>query len=122
MDTKSEIFSITVHAIFLIAFLFECWRTFFGSDKHAKIVRNKLLYKFKYPLFWVYSLGFIFVSFIIESDYFTKDINKDILQNIRKSIKLGWIVFITSFFAQAGYTISLGCIVVFLALFFKIFI
>lgn len=122
MDSKSEIFSIIVHAIFLVAFLFECYRTFFGSDKHAKTIRRKLLYKFKYPLFWLYCLGFIFISFIIENNYFTKDINKDLINNIRKSIKLGWIVFITTFFAQAGYTISLACIVVFLALYFKIFI
>lgn len=122
MNQISENFSIFIHGFFLCAFLFEVFRTFFGKDKHSKIVRDKLLYKFKYPLFWIYCLGFIFISLFVELDYFTKNIDKELIYNVRKSIKLGWIVFITSFFAQAGYTISLGCIVVFLALFFKIFI
>ena len=120
MEISTNNLSFVIHSIFLSLFIFEILKLLFGKDVGSSFARKQFKKKFTRPLFWFYLIIFIIISLILNNDDLMKNIDNKKLAIFKQSINLGWVVFITTFFAQAGFTIALALIVAFLYMFFKI--
>jgi hypothetical protein len=120
MELYTNTVLLIVRTILLFLLLFEFFKLIFSKGKRVKTARAKFMYKFTYPIFWIYIIIFLGLTIFINNNYLMKYVDKNTLTTLRESIKLGWAAFIIEIFAQAGFTIGLAVIVSFLYLFFRI--
>ena len=120
MEFNTKSLTIGLHVIFLLLFIFEVFKLLFGKDIGSSYARKQFKKKFTRPIFWSYLTIFVIITIFLNNKDLMKNIDNDKLNIFKQSINLGWVVFVTTFFAQAGFTIALAVIVAFLYMFFKI--